>query len=167
MSRPGPALPVLDEAHAAFIQRCVSINVASCDAGKIPEVARALGCRVSSDRCEVTVFLAADTCTGLVSCLEKNGAIAVVFNRPSTHQAIQLKGNSASLKPAEEGDLTIMADYSTSFVDDLMSIGYVESFARAVIPLPVGKLLAVTFMPTEAFVQTPGPNAGQPLRPWQ
>lgn len=39
--------PLLDEALADFIQHHVSINVATRDAGNLPTLTRALGCRVS------------------------------------------------------------------------------------------------------------------------
>ena len=48
---------LLNEAIAAFIQRGVSMNLASRDAGNMPTVARACGCRVSPDLRQVTVFL--------------------------------------------------------------------------------------------------------------
>lgn len=155
--------PLLDEANAAFIQRAVSIIVAARDARHHPAVARACGCRVSSDRREVTVFLSATQARAVLDCLGSTGVIAVVFSRPSTHRTLQLKGWDARVVPIADGDLECMAEYRTSFVRDLTSLGYTEAFADAVIPRPDARLTGVRFTPGAAFDQTPGRNAGKPL----
>lgn len=155
--------PLLDEAHAAFIQRRVAINVGGHDADNVPTLVRAHGCRVSPDRRRVTVFVSAPRSRALLKNIRDNGRIAVVMSRPSTHQTIQLKGADAATGPLEEGDRVHMAAYEDSFVQELVEIGYLEAFARAVVSGQSEEIVAVTFTPVEAFVQTPGPGAGQRL----
>ena len=155
--------PLLDEVHAVFIQRRVSINVGARDADNVPTLARALGCRVSPDRRRVTVFLSVPRSGALLKNIRDNGAIAVVISRPSTHQAIQLKGADAEAGPLEEGDRALIAAYEDSFVEELLQIGYRETFARAVVSGQSDEIVGVTFTPVAAFVQTPGPAAGQRL----
>ena len=155
--------PLLSEANAGFIQRGVSILVASRDAGNTPAVARASGCRVSADRCRVTVFLAHEPSARVLGDLEQAGTIAVVFSRPSTHRTIQLKGRDARLGPLAAGDEALIQAYRKSIIADLLSIGWSPAFGAAVIPATDGRTVAVTFTPTAAFDQTPGPKAGRAL----
>ncbi len=158
-----PAEPLLNEAHAAFIQRGVSMNVASRDLANAPTVARACGCRVSPDRCRVTVFLSAVQSDAVLRAIGQTRAIAVVFSRPSTHKTIQLKGSDARVGPLAAGDESLIAAYRESFVEDLLGIGYTRAFASAVVAGADGPVVAVTFTPMAAFDQTPGRNAGRPL----
>ncbi len=157
------AQPPLDEAHAAFIQDRVTINVAARDADYLTTISRAVGCRVSDDRRQVTVFLASERCRVLLDNLRANGAIAVVAARPSTQQSIQLKGVDAVIGPLREGDQALMAAHLKSFVADLCSVGYTEPFARMVIAGHTGEIVAATFTPLAVFQQSPGPGAGRRL----
>lgn len=157
----GPG-PLLTPAEAEFIQGGVSINVAARTADLAPLVSRALGCRVASDRRQVRVFLSRGIAASVLSCLEANGAIAVVFTLPSTHQTLKLKGTDAIVLDIEPTDLPLVDDYRRRFARDLASIGYSLEFAAAVTPR-MDDLVAVRFTPSAAFDQTPGPGAGRAL----
>jgi hypothetical protein len=154
---------LLSEANAAFIQRGVSMNLASRDAGNAPAVARACGCRVSADRRRVTVFLSLAQSETVLGALAETGVIAAVFTRPSTNKTIQLKGSDARLEPLSAGDEALIAAYRESFVQDLVGIGYTRAFASAVVAGADERAVAVTFTPVAAFDQTPGRNAGRAL----
>lgn len=156
--------PLLDEANADFIQHHVAINVATGGAGNVPALTRALGCRVSPDRKRVTVFVSAARAGKLLECLRANGAIAAVFSRPSTHQTLQLKGVDAVVAPVADGDRERLAAYRKSFIEELLKIGFSQSYAAAVISTLTDDAVGVCFTPTAAFVATPGPNAGQRLK---
>jgi hypothetical protein len=155
---------LLDEAHAAFIQSRVTINLGARDADNVATLTRALGCRVSADRRLVTVFVSVPRSRALLDDVRANGAIAVVITRPSTHQTIQLKGTDAVIAPIADGDRATIAEYVESFVEDLVGIGYKRNFARIVLTGMDDEVVAVTFTPTAAFAQTPGPGAGARLR---
>jgi hypothetical protein len=157
------ALPLLTEANAAFVQRGVSINVASRDVGNVPAVARACGCRVSPDRCQVTVYLSCAQSQSVLRAIAETRAIAAVFSRPSTHKTIQIKGSDARIGPLAVADEALIAAYRESFVEDLLGIGYARAFARAVVAGAEGPMATVTFTPNAAFDQTPGRNAGRAL----
>lgn len=157
----GPVL--LTEAQSRFIQGGVSINVAGCDAQGRPTVTRALGCRVSADRLRVSLLLCPARCPQLLDALAARGAIAAVFSQPSTHQTLQLKGTDASVGPIAPEDPARLRSYAQAFVRDLCAIGYSTPFAQAVIGSQTEDLLAVSFTPTAAFEQSPGPNAGRRL----
>ncbi len=159
--------PLLDQTHAAFLGGPVAINVASCDAKRMPSVARAYGCRISGDRRRVTVFLSVPQAEPLLRDLRAGRAVAVVFTRPKTHQTIQLKGTDAKVAPLGRGDRAIMAAYADAFMAEVAAIGFKERFSRAIVSGVNAEAVGVTFTPVAAFVQTPGPTAGQPLEPKQ
>ena len=151
--------PLLKPADVDFVQGAVSISVAARTADLRPVVARALGCRVSADRRQINVILSRSIAVSVLSCLEDNGAIAVVFTRPSTHQTLKFKGADAELLELDPRDLTLTADYQRRFVLELASIGHTPEFAAAVVPI-MDDLVTVRLTPTAAFDQTPGPGAG-------
>lgn len=155
--------PLLDEARAAFITRRISMNVASCNTARIPSLTRAFGCVVSADRRRVTVFVPVQRAAALLADLRAGGAIAVAFTLPRTHETLQLKGAKADIVPLAADDATCIRDYVESFIDEIRSVGYSLEFARALTSGAKEELVGLAFTPTAAFVQTPGPNAGQPL----
>lgn len=156
--------PLLDEELADFVQHHVAINVAGRDADNVPTLTRALGCRISPDRRRITLFLSVPRSEALLRCLRDNGAIAAVFTRPSTHQTIQLKAGDAQIVALENNDREIMAAHGASFIEDIRLIGFRDPFASAMVEAQREEAVGVVFTPREAFVQTPGPAAGQRLR---
>ncbi len=163
MSR-GPRDVLLDESDAAFMVGGVSINVAAADVRRMPCVVRAQGCRISADRREVTVFVCAEKARDVLTAIRGNGAVAVVFSQPSTHQTIQLKGVDATVVSLEEGDEAHITAYCNAFAQELRGIGYTPAFAQTLVSDMGAELLGVRFTPSDAFQQTPGPAAGRRLR---
>lgn len=162
MSGPPDSTP-LDAANAAFIGCGVMVSVASRDANLAPSVVRALGCRVAPDRRRVTVLLAGSQSAALLRDLRDTRAIAVVFSQPSTHRTIQLKGSDALVGAPEPGDAALIEANCTALVRDMVPAGYPESFVRTLLAFEPHDLVAVTFAPSAAFAQTPGPHAGKRL----
>lgn len=158
-----PDDPLLDATRAAFISQGVAMNVASCSAKRVPSLARAYGCRVSGDRRRVTVFVPAPLASALLEDLRAGSGIAVVFTLPRSHETLQLKGSKADIVPLEAGDPERIQAYAGSFVDEIHRLGYTTDFARALASGANEELVGLRFEPAAAFVQTPGPNAGQRL----
>jgi hypothetical protein len=70
MAAPIAARPILDAEHAAFILLPgISMTASSRGARNLPELGRAHGCRVATDRSRVTVFLPADQYPALIDAL--------------------------------------------------------------------------------------------------
>jgi hypothetical protein len=153
--------PVLDADHAAFIQGGVSVVVAARDAGLVPRVSRAIGCRVSEDRQRVTVYLTAFQAASLLAAIRVEGAIAVAFNQPSTHRAYQLKGADASVVALDRADVERVRRYVDAFCTDIALLGFAAAYGRALLWFDPAELTGVAFTPTAAFMQTPGPRAGE------
>lgn len=161
---PTSASPLINAAHASFMQGGVSITIGSCDAARNPCVCKALGCQVAPDFQSVTLFAAAAHSPELMAALAQTGAIAAVFSEPSTHRTLQLKGKDARIVPAEAGDAAIVEAYRTAFVRELQPLGFDELPIRTFLACDANEIVRIHFTPCAAFTQTPGPHAGQPLQ---
>src|SRR5262245_58387094 len=159
-----PRLPLLDAGTAAFIEGGVSITASSRDANKTPSMARAVGCRVSTDRESVTVLVPKSRAPELLDSIAFCHQIAVVFSEPTTHRTIQLKGTDAAIVPIEKSDAKLNERFADAFVAEVCPLGYEEDVVRSLVSCGVEDLTAIKFTPSLAFQQTPGPRAGEPLK---
>ncbi|HZI99868.1 MAG TPA: hypothetical protein VFD22_04335 [Gemmatimonadaceae bacterium] len=153
--------PILDEKHAAFIARGLSTVASSTTSRGLPVIGRAAGCRVSTDRRQVTLLIDQSQSPALIDAISSSGRIAVVFSEPTTHRTIQLKSGNASVAGLQKRDEKLIREYADAFVAHVCSIGFEESLVRALIWSDRATLAAVTFTPEEVFEQTPGPGAGK------
>jgi hypothetical protein len=155
--------PVLNEKWAAFVQGGVAMVAGSRDANHTPILARAVGCRVSPNRQKVTLLLPGSQAESLITSVRSTGTIAAVFTQPSTHVSVQLKSADATLSPARPSDVGVVNRWTDAFVDETSPLGYPEDLIRALLWIDPADLVALTFIPAAAFLQTPGPRAGEPL----
>ena len=155
---------VLSEKWADFIQAGVAITVSSCDSRNLPALARGVGCRVGAKRETVTLIMGSHQADDLVNAVRSTGVVAAVFTQPSTHTSVQLKGINATLSPGRPTDVQIARRHEDAFVAETNPLGYPEDLMRAYIWFDPAALICLTFTPTGAFLQTPGPRAGERLR---
>ncbi|UGB38319.1 pyridoxamine 5'-phosphate oxidase family protein [Frateuria soli] len=159
-----PAIPaVIDAEHARFLEGPVSVIVASRNAANEPELVRAQGCRVARNRRHVRLFLASAQASRLLDDVRQNGLVAVVFTEPGTHRSLQLKGEAARVLRPRADEAARIDAYRDAMVVQLARSGVSEALTRALLA-PVGVVVALEFVPTHAYVQTPGPGAGRPLK---
>jgi hypothetical protein len=156
--------PLIDAEHAAFLQGGISMCVSACSKDMVPTLARATGCRVSPERRRVTVFVSALQAAPVLECIRHNGSIAVVFSQPSTHRTVQLKGTDAVIEALSNDDPDMIARYCASFAQELAPLGFAAAPVLTLLDFPRDELVRLSFTPTAAFSQTPGPKAGEPLR---
>src|SRR5215472_14743191 len=117
LNSPRFALGIQD---AAFLQiEHLSILAASRGPSNIPFVARALGCRLSPDIRQVTLFCSAADAREMFAHNAGDHMIAPVVSLPSTHQALQLKGSDARLEPLLKNDFHLVNSYRKAFVGHL------------------------------------------------
>lgn len=155
--------PLIDTELAAFLCGAVSMLVATANTQRQPSLVRALGCRLSADRRELTLLLARSRSAPVIAGLQSNPAVAVVFSQPSTHRTLQLKADAATLEPAADGDAALAGAYRERMVPELARVGMSEAFTRAFLAFAEDDLVALRLRPTVAFSQSPGPQAGQLL----
>ncbi len=158
-----PGAPLVDEELAGFLQSGVSVHAASRGATLVPCLVRGIGCRVSPDRRRVTILLLRPQCGPMLADFADNGHIAFVASRPSTHRTVQLKGTDAEAHAPAPGDRALVKAQHEAFVEDVSRYGYDPGLPRTLLGGDWEDVVAVTFTPTAAFVQTPGPGAGAPL----
>jgi hypothetical protein len=151
----------LGNQEADFLQiRFLSIVAASRGPDNIPSLARALACRLSSDRRQVTLLVCSSDSKQMLDHVAANGAIAAVFSVPSTHQSLQLKGVDAKVAKAAANDAALAGRHLDAFVEHVGKLGHPPDLVRRLMACEPGDLMTVTFTPSAAFSQTPGPRAG-------
>ena len=140
------------------------MQIATRSADLWPAHAMVVGGEVHDDRQTVTVFIAAAASQPTLDNLEGNGRIALCVAL-ATHEAYQLKGTYVSSRPTSDDDLARQETYRGALFASALAAGYPEEMAR---PFTLGFAytpgLAITLRVEEAFLQTPGPDAGIALR---
>lgn len=157
--------PVLDAARAQFILGAVSLTVASRGKDLRPSVCTAVGCRVSEDYREVTVLLPRSDVGELLEHVRLTGTIAMVAAHPISHEALQLKAIDAREVAPTPADDALVASYLAAFAEQLAGIGMSDRFVAEVRRWGKSGIVAIGFTATAAFLQTPGPRAGEELAP--
>ncbi len=156
---------LLDAETAAFIQRSVSINIAARHPGGRPAVSRAYGCVLSADRRQVVLFVPREQAAAVLEGIAANGVVAAVFSRPTSHRTLQLKGTDGRIEPCCADDRQQVTAYLESLGAELRQLGHDTPFIASLLAAAEQTLLRACFTPSAAFEQTPGVNAGRPLKP--
>lgn len=146
----------------AMMAKGVSVIVGSRDAALRPSVMRAVGSRIEADG-QVTVFLARRQSRQVLDDLAATGLVAVVFSQPSTHRTVQLKASRVRMRPAVPDDAPALAAYLASMEHEILQVGFAPELTRAMLAHQLDDVMAVSFVPEQAFDQTPGPQAGARL----
>jgi len=156
---------ILDEKEAASISGpSASIAVASRDTNNVPSLFKVSGCRVSSDRKRVTLYVDQQLAAAVVRDLRAGGPIAAVFSVPATHLTIQLKGKRADVGSVTPADREYVREHFDNIVAHITALDYPEDGVKCYFHFAPEQLVAISFTPTEAFEQTPGPGAGARLQ---
>ena len=151
---------MIPDAVARLLERAHYFAAAGTrDAAMVPRAHRVWGVRVD-DGCTVTVLLPAYGLDELEACLADNARIAVFVGEQPSHESYQLKGRALRVGAPSDADRAFFHAYRDVFVAHLVKSGYPEAAVRSWMPEPA---LAVTVRVEEAYSQTPGPNAGEPL----
>ena len=157
------AQPRLAPDLLAMVDKGVSVIVASRDAAGRPSLMRAVGSRIDPDGRALSVYLARRQSRQLLQDLATTGHVAVVFSEPSSHRSVQLKARHVHLRPVEADDRVVLQRYLASMEHELALIGISPPLTRAMLAHDFDDMVAVSFEPTQAYEQTPGPRAGTML----
>jgi hypothetical protein len=145
---------------AALVEGLVAVHVATRDTAFIPDEVMAAAALPSADGRSLTVYLPVATSETSVANLRENGAIAVVLSQPLTHRTVQLKGRVETLRPALEEERAGVERLAAAFDTEVEMIGLPPAVVRRRTRWPCH---AATFVVREAYEQTPGPRAGEPI----
>ena len=160
----GPTLAngTLTPELAAFCQGGVAVILATSAAGE-PVAGGGFACRVDETGM-VRILLRKTGHGALLAALRDGAPIAATFTQPPEHRSIQLKGKSATQTAATVADGMALAVQSREFRDRMMMIKYTELMSNGYCFADPEDIVAIDFVPDEAFVQTPGPSAGSELK---
>ena len=141
----------------------VIITAAARDRDNVASVCIALGRKLSSDRGTLTTFVSPQRAARLVDDVREHGAIAAVFCEPPSHRTLQVKGDDAMVRGADDGDCAAYRYYVGALIPPLERFGHTQAYTRTMLSLS-DSLMAIVFTPSAAFLQTPGPRAGTVAR---
>lgn len=159
----GPVVAgVLTAELAEFCRSGVSIVIAASTPDRMPLAGRALACRFLPDG-RMRIFLPQAINAALLAAFDQGSPIAVTFSAPHNHRSIQIKATAMRRVALEDGDLEETARQVRAFEDDLVFVHYTRRFAGHYTAYRPQEAIAIEIAPTEAFVQTPGPGAGELL----
>ena len=153
----------LDANLSAFVTGPVAINLSSRDSALLPSIARGYGCKVSGDARRITVFVSVRAAAALLHDLRAGSPLAAVFCQPNSHATLQFKSDRARILPLAAGDREIMQAYATAFYAEIVALGFHDAFTAGLVAPTNDDAVAIEFVPSAVFDQTPGPEAGKPL----
>lgn len=142
----------------SFLAEPVTIILATRGEGFTPEIARGVGVTAAADGVEV--LISGWQWPATVANLRANGALAMTVSAPQTYRTYQIKGQ-AGLRAATEQDDAIAADYSERMLAMFEGLSLDRAFTGKW--LCRRDLVVARLAVAEAFVQTPGPQAGLPI----
>jgi Pyridoxamine 5'-phosphate oxidase len=152
---------LISDEVADFIESGLSINIGTRNGKLEPDGAIAWAVQVHADRSQLTLYLHKEAAKAMLRNLRVHPEIAVLFERPTSHRACQVKGSFVSKRPAKPPERAKVERQMDGFFSDLEGIGIPRALLAE---LEVWPCVAIQIRATELFEQTPGPGAGEPLR---
>jgi hypothetical protein len=150
---------MLDDASLKeFLVSPVMIIIGTCNEHLMPAIGRGLGARILDDALEV--LFSAWQWPATAANLRNPGTVAITFARPSDYVSYQLKG-AAALRPATAADVELCERYRAGIRAAFVPLGMDLMLTNPW--LTDRDLVAIRMQCAAAFVQTPGPKAGERL----
>jgi hypothetical protein len=146
---------------AAFLEEGVGIHIGTRNEALQPNGARAIAVRVEPGGEHLEVYVANVAAVRLVPDLESNGQAAVGFGRPVDDRACQVKGVFVGMREATEAEKPAVLAQWDGFLASLEKIGVPRVATTTWVTWPA---VAIRLRVTALFNQTPGPDAGAPLK---
>lgn len=147
---------------AAFCTSGVSIVVGTVGADGRAIAGRALACDAAEGQ-PVRLLFDAGGNGALLAAIAAHAPVAATFSEPLTHRSLQLKAPRCAASDVTPADLERLVAQTIGFAAVLATIGYSRAFCAAYCQFDPADIRCCVFTPDQAFVQTPGPTAGEPL----
>jgi hypothetical protein len=148
---------VFGQRLTAMVEPGSSLIVGTVDSGGEPRATRAWAATVvDADQRRVRVVMSGDDPV-VVESLPR-GIVAVTGADVRTLKSHQMKGRVQSVEPPTEGDLAMMAEHSTAFMEAVHETdGNSISELQRLLP---NKVVVIEVVADELYDQSPGPDAG-------
>lgn len=152
---------MIDAQLAAFLRDGLGIHIGTRDEQLRPNGARALAVKVDDDGRHLTVYVPKAGAARVLRDLESNGQAAVNLGRPTDDRACQVKGIFQGARPARPAEKPHVLEQWSRYLDNLERIGIPRESTSNWTTWPA---VAVRIKVNAVFEQTPGPQAGTPLK---
>lgn len=150
---------------SARVQRCteggLSILVGTVDGEGFPSCCRAFALTSNDNLATATVYLPVAISQEMIANIATTRRIAVFCSEPMSHDSIQLKGTTRTVRLASEAEGELLRTRLEQFAAVLDGVGLPKRITRSLAFWPA---FAVEFNVDNLFEQTPGPKAGDVLR---
>jgi hypothetical protein len=150
------SIALVESAHSA---KAIAMATAGCRA----TLTHAYAARVAPDQRRVTVTVDRTQAGPVLAALEQGRRIAMVATDVRSFRSVQLKGDDACLVEPSADDRARAAAHGAEFARIAAEVGFEEQVIRAHMHCCAAEVIAIAFTVSQAFIQTPGPMAGQPL----
>jgi hypothetical protein len=156
--------PLLDDASIALVESAHAAKVlAVVAADGRATLVHAHACRFDRARQQVLATVGRSQALPVLDALRATRRVAFVACHIDTFRSLQLKGDDAELVEPTLADCASAAAHGVEFAAFGASLGHDAAVMRAHMQCRADDVVAVAFTVRQAFVQTPGPGAGQPL----
>ena len=147
---------------ARLITSPTMIIVATADRNNKASIGRVTGALFDRVSTQVSLLVSARQWSHVFVDLEPGSPIAATFVVPKSYQTVQIKGRVEAILPATPQDNATALAYRASMQEVMADTGV--SIAQLSHTMALEDLRRISFLPTDVFNQTPGPQAGTRLR---
>jgi len=138
-----------------------TVIVGTIDIRGVPDVCRATAVASRDDLATLLVYLPVATSQTMIQNLADTKRMAVTVMHPANNCATQLKGSLVGVRLAGDDEAGFVHGQFGAFTDVLDRIGVPRRLSRSLRYWPA---FAVEMQVEQMFEQTPGPQAGTPLK---
>ncbi len=147
---------------AKLITSPTMIIVSTADRHNRPSIGRSAGAHFERVSTMVTLLVSSRQWPAVFVDLEAGSPIAATFVVPQSYQTVQIKGRVETVLPATSEDMAAALAYRAAIQAVMRDTGV--SMAQLSHTMAMQDLKRISFLPTDVFNQTPGPQAGSRLR---
>jgi hypothetical protein len=140
-------------------KRAVAIALSTRDSRLRSQVTMGCGCRTSPSRQRVEILIGRMQSAPFIAALEQSRECGVVIGRPIDQRTIQLKGCDAVITAPARGDRKLAARWRERLADHFVPLGFPREHTHTYLGPADEALVVLSFTPTAACDQTPGPHA--------
>lgn len=152
---------MIDSAIAEFVEGAVMTVLASRDEGHHPAIGRGVGTRRVEGGHLLDTMVSRAQWPRLIGNLSPGDPLAATFVAPDDYRTYQVKGVVETITPATDDDHALALAYHRQIHRLLTSLGVTAG--QIGFWLTDRDLYRLRYLPTDVFVQTPGPRAGSRL----
>ena len=139
----------------------MSLFVGTVSPDGLPAGCRAIAAVSHDEMQSLTIYLPMSTSRDVLANIAATKRLALVGTHPPTHSTMQLKGTTTGVRLAADYEARLVENSLDKFADSLFAIGIPRRITRSINHWPA---FAIDMKVEEVFEQTPGPNAGTPIR---